>query len=159
MFVSGTCRALNATITQIQALRPYYAFPETDVDRFINGRIKQVLLSPCELDVIASFPWEVSFKDHGIGLDFNDKARLVEFFEKTRVILFFHPAKDGLWYGLAMVLLFVFADLRTFFPAKINSYQYTPPRGKTAIIHRVSVVSFLSPSAARSVCPTPASCA
>jgi len=45
-------RAFNATITQIQALRPYYAFPETDVDRyFIDGRIKQVLLSPRELDV------------------------------------------------------------------------------------------------------------
>jgi uncharacterized membrane protein (UPF0182 family) len=45
-------QAFYATITQIQALRPYYAFPETDVDRyFINGRIKQVLLSPRELDV------------------------------------------------------------------------------------------------------------
>jgi hypothetical protein len=45
-------RAFNATITQIQALRPYYTFPETDVDRyFIDGRIKQVLLSPRELDV------------------------------------------------------------------------------------------------------------
>jgi uncharacterized membrane protein (UPF0182 family) len=45
-------QAFNATITQIQALRPYYAFPETDVDRyFINGHIKQVLLSPRELDV------------------------------------------------------------------------------------------------------------
>jgi hypothetical protein len=45
-------RAYNATITQIQALRPYYTFPNTDVDRyFINGRIKQVLLSPREIDV------------------------------------------------------------------------------------------------------------
>ena len=45
-------RAYNATITQIQALRPYYIFPDTDVDRyFINGRIKQVLLSPREIDV------------------------------------------------------------------------------------------------------------
>ena len=45
-------RAYNATITQIQALRPYYTFPSTDVDRyFINGRIKQVLLSPREMDV------------------------------------------------------------------------------------------------------------
>jgi uncharacterized membrane protein (UPF0182 family) len=52
MFVSGTCRRFNATITQIQALRPYYDFPEADVDRyFIHGRIKQVLLSPPELDV------------------------------------------------------------------------------------------------------------
>ena len=45
-------RAYNATITQIQALRPYYAFPETDVDRYFpNGHIKQVLLSARELDV------------------------------------------------------------------------------------------------------------
>ncbi len=45
-------RAYTATITQIQALRPYYTFPDTDVDRyFINGRIKQVLLSPREIDV------------------------------------------------------------------------------------------------------------
>ncbi|HTC64052.1 MAG TPA: UPF0182 family protein [Candidatus Saccharimonadales bacterium] len=45
-------RAYNATITQIQALRPYYTFPDTDVDRYFpNGRIKQVLLSPREIDV------------------------------------------------------------------------------------------------------------
>jgi uncharacterized protein len=45
-------RAYNATIGQIQALRPYYTFPESDVDRYFpNGRIKQVLLSPREIDV------------------------------------------------------------------------------------------------------------
>jgi uncharacterized membrane protein (UPF0182 family) len=45
-------RAYNATITQIQALRPYYTFPSTDVDRYFpNGHIKQVLLSPREIDV------------------------------------------------------------------------------------------------------------
>ncbi len=45
-------RAYDATITQIQALRPYYTFPETDVDRYYpGGQIKQVLLSPRELDV------------------------------------------------------------------------------------------------------------
>ncbi|MBI2816174.1 MAG: UPF0182 family protein [Acidobacteria bacterium] len=45
-------RAYTDTITQIQALRPYYAFPDTDVDRYtIDGRIKQVLLSPREIDV------------------------------------------------------------------------------------------------------------
>ena len=32
-------RAYNATITQIQALRPYYTFPATDVDRYFpNGQ-------------------------------------------------------------------------------------------------------------------------
>jgi hypothetical protein len=45
-------RAYNATIGQIQALRPYYTFPDTDVDRyFINGHIKQVLVSAREIDV------------------------------------------------------------------------------------------------------------
>jgi uncharacterized membrane protein (UPF0182 family) len=45
-------RAYNATIAQIQALRPYYTFPDTDVDRyFINGHIKQVLASAREIDV------------------------------------------------------------------------------------------------------------
>jgi uncharacterized membrane protein (UPF0182 family) len=45
-------RAYGATITQIQALRPYYTFPDADVDRyFINGRIKQVLVSAREIDV------------------------------------------------------------------------------------------------------------
>src|ERR1035438_283113 len=45
-------RAYGPTITQIQALRPYYTFPDTDVDRyFIDGNIKQVLLSPREIDV------------------------------------------------------------------------------------------------------------
>src|SRR6202171_2980827 len=45
-------RAYTATIGQIQALRPYYTFPDTDVDRYFpKGRIKQVLLSPREIDV------------------------------------------------------------------------------------------------------------
>ena len=53
-------RAYSATITQIQALRPYYTFPHTDVDRyFINGHIKQVMLSPREIDV-GQLPAEAS---------------------------------------------------------------------------------------------------
>ena len=35
-------------------------------------------------ETIASFTEEFTFKDHGIGLDFNDKVRLAEFFQKTR---------------------------------------------------------------------------
>jgi len=35
-------------------------------------------------ETIASFAEEFTFKDHGIGLDFNDKVRLAEFFQKTR---------------------------------------------------------------------------
>jgi uncharacterized membrane protein (UPF0182 family) len=45
-------RAYSATITQIQALRPYYIFPNTDVDRYFpNDHIEQVMLSPREIDV------------------------------------------------------------------------------------------------------------
>ncbi|MDX2182112.1 MAG: UPF0182 family protein [Bryobacteraceae bacterium] len=50
-------RAFHDTITQIQGLRPYYVFPDSDVDRYrlpdANGamRLQQVLLSPRELDV------------------------------------------------------------------------------------------------------------
>jgi uncharacterized protein len=45
-------RAYSATITQIQALRPYYIFPSTDVDRYFpKGYIEQVMLSPREIDV------------------------------------------------------------------------------------------------------------
>ncbi len=45
-------RAFHDTITQIQALRPYYVFQDSDVDRYtINGQYRQVLLSPRELDI------------------------------------------------------------------------------------------------------------
>jgi hypothetical protein len=35
-------------------------------------------------EAIASFALSFRFKDHGIGLEFSDQARLAEFFEKTR---------------------------------------------------------------------------
>ena len=45
-------RAFHDTVTQIQALRPYYVFADTDVDRYtIDGQIRQVLLTPRELDL------------------------------------------------------------------------------------------------------------
>jgi uncharacterized protein len=45
-------RAFHDTITQIQALRPYYVFQGADVDRYtIDGQYRQVLLSPRELDL------------------------------------------------------------------------------------------------------------
>jgi len=44
-------RAFHDTITQIQALRPYYVFNDSDVDRYnIDGQYRQVLLAPRELD-------------------------------------------------------------------------------------------------------------
>ncbi len=45
-------RAFHDTVTQIQALRPYYIFADTDVDRYIiDGQLRQVLLTPRELDI------------------------------------------------------------------------------------------------------------
>jgi steroid delta-isomerase-like uncharacterized protein len=35
-------------------------------------------------DALALFADQLSFKDHGIGLEFNEKDRLAEFFRKTR---------------------------------------------------------------------------
>lgn len=44
--------AFHDTITQIQALRPYYVFSDTDVDRYtIDGAYREVLLTPRELDI------------------------------------------------------------------------------------------------------------
>ena len=45
-------RPFHDTVTQMQALRTYYAFHDTDVDRYtIDGQYRQVLLSPRELDI------------------------------------------------------------------------------------------------------------
>ncbi len=46
-------KPFHDTVTQMQALRPYYAFHEPpDVDRYvIDGQPRQVLLSPRELDI------------------------------------------------------------------------------------------------------------
>lgn len=45
-------RAFHDTVTQQQALRTYYVFNDTDVDRYkIDGTNRQVLLTPRELDI------------------------------------------------------------------------------------------------------------
>ncbi|HUB31631.1 MAG TPA: UPF0182 family protein, partial [Bryobacteraceae bacterium] len=45
-------KAFHDTITQRQALRTYYTFHDSDVDRYtIDGRYRQVLLAPRELDI------------------------------------------------------------------------------------------------------------
>ena len=45
-------RPFHDTVTQMQALRPYYAFHDTDIDRYtIDGSYRQVLLSPREMDI------------------------------------------------------------------------------------------------------------
>lgn len=44
-------RALEAHLAQTQTLRPYYHFPDVDVDRYlINGRMRQVMIGARELD-------------------------------------------------------------------------------------------------------------
>jgi len=44
--------AFHDTITQRQALRTYYVFHDSDVDRYmIDGKYRQVLLAPRELDI------------------------------------------------------------------------------------------------------------
>ncbi len=45
-------RAFHDTVTQSQALRQYYVFADTDVDRYtIDGQYRQVMLAPRELDI------------------------------------------------------------------------------------------------------------
>lgn len=45
-------RPFHDTVTQLQALRPYYVFNDSDVDRYtIDSQYRQVLLTPRELDI------------------------------------------------------------------------------------------------------------
>ncbi|MBV9405052.1 MAG: UPF0182 family protein, partial [Acidobacteriaceae bacterium] len=65
-------RAFHDTISQIQPLRPY-AYIDTDVDRYdINGKVRQVLISPRELDIrqLGSASWVNThlMYTHGYGM-------------------------------------------------------------------------------------------
>lgn len=45
-------RVLKDTFSQVQEIRMYYRFNDVDIDRYgVNGKLRQVLLSPRELDV------------------------------------------------------------------------------------------------------------
>ncbi len=77
-------RAFHDTVTQIQALRPYYVFFDSDVGRYIiDGQIRQLLLTPRELDV-AQLPADARAKwvnphfiyTHGYGLVVAEAARI-----------------------------------------------------------------------------------
>jgi uncharacterized membrane protein (UPF0182 family) len=76
-------RPFHDTVTQMQALRPYYAFHDTDVDRYtIDGQYRQVLLSPRELD-ITQLPGNQSgwinphfIYTHGYGLVLAEVSKL-----------------------------------------------------------------------------------
>ena len=44
-------RALQDTLRQIQAIRPYYDFPDVDVDRYVaDGRVRQMMVAPREIN-------------------------------------------------------------------------------------------------------------
>ncbi len=78
--------AFKDTITQIQALRPYYHFNDIDIDRYtIDGKIKQVLLSAREVDVNqlpgetrASWPIRNLSYTHGYGAVMAEVNRTTE---------------------------------------------------------------------------------
>jgi uncharacterized membrane protein (UPF0182 family) len=76
-------KAFTDTISQIQALRPYYRFADIDIDRYeIDGRLKQVLLSPREIDINA-LPEDAKaswinthfFYTHGFGVVMSEVNR------------------------------------------------------------------------------------
>ena len=67
---------MRTVVTEISAeMTASEAVVLTAVTNLNDGKISET---------IASFAEEFTFKDHGIGLDFNDKVRLAEFFQKTR---------------------------------------------------------------------------
>ncbi|HUI57445.1 MAG TPA: UPF0182 family protein [Bryobacteraceae bacterium] len=76
-------QAYHDTITQRQALRTYYVFHSSDVDRYtIDGQYKQVLLSPRELD-ISNLPdaranWinPAFIYTHGYGLVLSEVSKM-----------------------------------------------------------------------------------
>jgi hypothetical protein len=69
-------QAFHDTVTQMQALRSYYRFNDTDVDRYvIDGQLRQLLLTPREMDIgllVASaqqgWPNTHLIYTHGYGL-------------------------------------------------------------------------------------------
>ncbi len=77
-------QAFHDTVTQIQSLRPYYRFADTDVDRYmIDGQLRQVLLTPRELDInllpeAARSRWPNTHfvYTHGYGLVFAEANRI-----------------------------------------------------------------------------------
>ncbi len=76
-------RPFHDTVTQMQALRPYYAFHDTDVDRYtIDGQYRQVLLTARELDITQLPDAQASWINphfiytHGYGLVLAEVAKI-----------------------------------------------------------------------------------
>ncbi|MBL0160271.1 MAG: UPF0182 family protein [Bryobacterales bacterium] len=79
-------RAFHDTVTQIQALRPYYVFHDSDVDRYqIDGKLRQLLITPREIDV-AQLPADARSRwinphfiyTHGYGMVVAEAARITK---------------------------------------------------------------------------------
>ncbi|WP_321476270.1 UPF0182 family protein [uncultured Paludibaculum sp.] len=79
-------RAFHDTVTQIQALRPYYVFHDSDVDRYqVDGQLRQVLVTPREIDV-AQLPGDARSRwinphfiyTHGYGMVVAEAARITK---------------------------------------------------------------------------------
>jgi hypothetical protein len=78
-------RPFHDTITQRQALRTYYTFHDSDVDRYmIDGEYKQVLLAPRELDISqlpdARANWinPAFIYTHGYGLVLSEVSKMTQ---------------------------------------------------------------------------------
>jgi len=76
-------QAYHDTITQRQALRTYYVFHDSDIDRYtIDGEYRQVLLSPRELDITnlpdARNNWNTPafIYTHGYGLVLSEVSKM-----------------------------------------------------------------------------------
>jgi uncharacterized protein len=75
-------KALQDTLQQIQVIRPYYDFPDVDIDRYtIDGRLQSVMLATREID-IAKLPagsrnWvnERLTYTHGYGVTMNSASQ------------------------------------------------------------------------------------
>jgi uncharacterized membrane protein (UPF0182 family) len=69
-------QAFHDTVTQMQSLRSYYRFADTDIDRYmIDGQLRQLLITPRELDVTllsasaqSGWPNTHVIYTHGYGL-------------------------------------------------------------------------------------------
>jgi len=79
-------RAFHDTVTQIQALRPYYVFHDSDVDRYlIDGQLRQILITPREIDV-GQLPADARARwinphfvyTHGYGMVAAEAARITQ---------------------------------------------------------------------------------
>lgn len=78
-------RAFHDTVTQIQALRPYYVFKDTDVDRYmIDGELRQVMVTPREVDIRqvpdAQTRWSSPhfIYTHGYGMVMAEASRITK---------------------------------------------------------------------------------